>query len=438
MKLEKKDREAIEFLPDALAIAERPLPLWASWGLVGMLVLFTLFFLGALFMKLDVIVVGQGKLIAESPTVQLKPLESSVIRKINVSPGQFVKKGETLATFDPVFSSADINNMEAEVATLEAEVERLEKESASEELVINDQSSPEQRQQKRLFDERKAYYAQRNSYFESEMERLAKSRKSLEENLALQQTRLARFKDIEDMLKSAGKAVAPRDRKEAEISRVQLEAEISDKKNQINVLQTEAEGKKAEWDSFISGWQMEIADNLAKQRKDLITARQQLAKAARRKDYIEMLAPEDAIVHDIARLGSGSAIREGETMFVLTPVNKNLEAEVEIRASDIGKVKPGSRARLKISAWPFQKYGALDGEVRVISRDSFLPESEKGGQPFYKARIDIRIPEKSLLRPEDLLPGMDTQADIRAGKRTLWEYLVHPLTRALSESMREP
>lgn len=434
----KQDKDAIEFLPDALAIAERPLPLWAKWGLLSMLGLFVLLFLWALFMKLDMIVVGQGKLIAESPTVQIKPLESSVIRNINVSPGQFVKKGEVLATFDPVFSDADVHNLEATIALLEAEVERLEAESAGKDLPEPSQETPARRQQKRLFDERKAYYEQRNSYFESEIARLTKSQKSLEENLALQQSRLANFKDIESMLKSAGKAVSPRDIKEAGISRMQLEAEISDKKNQIKVLETEMEGKKAEWDSFKSGWQMEIADNLAKQNKELVTAKQQFAKAERRKDYIEMLAPEDAIVHDIALLGSGSAIREGETMFVLTPVSKNLEAEVEIKASDIGKVKPGSTARLKISAWPFQKYGALDGVVRVISRDSFLPGPEKGGQPFYRARIDIKIPEKSLLRAEDLLPGMDAQADIRAGDRTLWEYLVHPLTRALSESMREP
>ena len=122
-----------------------------------------------------------------------------------------------------------------------------------------------------------------------------------------------------------------------------------------------------------------------------------------------------------------------------------LEAEVSISSQDIGRVAADKEARVKLDAYPFQKFGTAAGTVRTISRDAF-PAPEQGtaaeGQaatPFFKARVPLA---SSLLKapgePVRLLPGMTVSAEIKVGSRTVISYFLYPLLRGLDTAIREP
>jgi hemolysin D len=157
-------------------------------------------------------------------------------------------------------------------------------------------------------------------------------------------------------------------------------------------------------------------------------------------------APADSVVLEVAHVSVGSVVREAETIFVLAPRNSALEAEVNdnVETKDIAEIAVGQLARLKFDSFPLQKFGTGSGRVRVISKDAFSPEPEKGGaahpsRSFYRVRIDIR---NVRLRGEPdktrMIPGITLTAEMNVGNRTVISRFLYPLLRGLDESIREP
>jgi HlyD family secretion protein len=155
---------------------------------------------------------------------------------------------------------------------------------------------------------------------------------------------------------------------------------------------------------------------------------------------VVLTAPVDAVVQDIAKLSQGSIVREAETFFTLVPIGEVLEAEVQIDSQDIGYIKTGAVAHVKIDAFPFQKHGMLDGTLRTISQDAFRRESNStGADAIYGGRVALgKLQLDNMPEHAKLLPGMTLSAEILVGKRSVMSYLLWPLTKAAKESIREP
>jgi HlyD family secretion protein len=148
------------------------------------------------------------------------------------------------------------------------------------------------------------------------------------------------------------------------------------------------------------------------------------------------------MVQDIAKLSQGSVAQAAEKMFTLVPLGTALDAEVQIDSLDVGHVKPGDVAHIKLDAFPFQKHGTLEAKVRTLSEDAFkrdTPNAETGTDAYYVSRIDLGSARLKNMDPHArLLPGMTLTAEIVVGKRTVLSYLLWPLTKGLDEAIREP
>ena len=127
---------------------------------------------------------------------------------------------------------------------------------------------------------------------------------------------------------------------------------------------------------------------------------------------------------------------------------------MDIPAKDIGWVKLGDKARVKLDAFPFQQCGTLDGEVIYISQDAFnkgvqsaeqMENTDDGGKQSkasmgttYQARLKLSGELEGRGKGATLLAGMRLKAEIKVGKRTIINYILNPFVKALSEGMREP
>ena len=149
-------------------------------------------------------------------------------------------------------------------------------------------------------------------------------------------------------------------------------------------------------------------------------------------------------------------MQTGEPLFKLIPVGVPMEVEVEVEGKDVAMIATatqkeiaskelpkGSDVRIKLSSFPYQKHGTLDGAVRTISEGSFekpLPGGGSSGVTTYKARVKILDPEQLERVPANfrLMPGMTATAEIKVGKRKVIEYLLYPLFRYMNEAIREP
>jgi HlyD family secretion protein len=157
------------------------------------------------------------------------------------------------------------------------------------------------------------------------------------------------------------------------------------------------------------------------------------------------------VVLDVARRAVGSVVREAEPLITLVPSHAPLVAEVIVSSSDIGYAAPGDHVILKVDAFPYQRHGFIEGRLLSISEESFSPGSRGAtasgegaampsvGGAVHRARIALTNTKLENL-PENahLIPGMTLSAEIMVGKRSVISYFLHPITRGLGESMREP
>jgi HlyD family secretion protein len=243
-----------------------------------------------------------------------------------------------------------------------------------------------------------------------------------------------------DALMYAQRVTTQKEYVELKLSRMQMEASIEELTNTLQELDHQTQGTISQRDSFIQEWRNGISEQLVKTRRELSSNEQQYKKNQLRVDSLYLQAPCRAMVHEIAAFSTGSAVREAEALITLIPLDGN-ELEVEIRPQDIAKVRIGSQVRIKLNAYPFQKYDTLDGVVRHISEDTFTkqgPADIGQSQTYYRAWVTV----SGKLRNQDanfrLIPGMEATAEIKSGRRRIIEYVIYPLIKALDETAREP
>ena len=136
MNQQPLDPKAVDFQPDAVEIAMRPLPLAARMGILfGVIVFFTAL-IASYVCKVDVIVEGSGKLVSVNQNIVMKPYDRSVIKSIDVKVGQVVKKGQLLISFDPDINKAEEARLCSELANIQAQYSRWQAEFSNKDFVL--------------------------------------------------------------------------------------------------------------------------------------------------------------------------------------------------------------------------------------------------------------------------------------------------------------
>jgi hemolysin D len=218
-----------------------------------------------------------------------------------------------------------------------------------------------------------------------------------------------------------------------------LRGQFNDLKNRESELLHEQSAIMADSQAFTGEWQRKLSEELIQTRRERDDVAERLAKAERRSSLVSLIAPVDAVVLEMAKLSVGSIVKDAEPLVKLVPLNVPLELEVEIAARDIGLIEPGAPVRIKLDAFPFQRHGTLDGDVRTISADAFQRPADQTGGAYYRTRVRLLnthlrdVPENRILGP-----GMVVQAEIKVGTRSVLSYLLYPVIRMLDESIREP
>jgi HlyD family secretion protein len=131
----KCPQEILEYQPDATEIEERPVAGKIRWVLYVILGSLTLGIIGAIIFEVDRIVVAEGSLITTSPTIIVQPLNTAVIRSINVRVGEVVEKDQVLATLDSTFVSSDLSQLTKRRIALESQIRRIRAELTNQSFV---------------------------------------------------------------------------------------------------------------------------------------------------------------------------------------------------------------------------------------------------------------------------------------------------------------
>ncbi|HVI79184.1 MAG TPA: HlyD family type I secretion periplasmic adaptor subunit [Candidatus Acidoferrum sp.] len=434
-----------EFQSDAIEVEERTPPRLARLTLYCVLALILAAVAWAAGSQVDMIVTAQGKLITTKPNLVVQPLETSVIREIHVRAGDVVNRGATLATLDPTFSQADLDQLRTRVAAFDATINRLKAELGDYDFVVGDSGNPDEVLQGKMFQQRRTFYQTHLRNYDAQIASARANLKTSKDEEAVLIRRLETMQSIEAMRSTLmDKEVGSRlNFLLSRDARLEVESNLSRIRGNQADYEHKVEKARADQQVFAEDFRrtayQELVETLAKRN----SAAEELKKVELRRLLIVLTAPADSIVLEVANRTVGSVVREAETLFVLVPRDVPLQAEVNVEGRDIGQVVVGQEARLKFEAFPFQKYGTASGIVRVVSQDTFAPDTKKENAPrmpapYYRVLVDV-VDAKLRLQPErmHMIPGMAVTAELKVGRRSVISYFLYPLLRGLDESIRE-
>lgn len=472
----------VEFQPDAVEIEKRSIPGGARWTLYTVVVMMITTIAWSSWAEVDRIVTAQGKLIPTQPDVIIQTAITTPIRSMHVRFGDQVVAGDVLATLDPTFSEADLKQLKSKQAALETKIARLTAEKDGTDFSVDQHNDdPGWLLQRQVFLERANEYAAKLNEFLAEVEKNEIQRANNKVEIDQQKLTYEDLKEYRDTIKRLVErgSKSSEDMLNRRVQTNQAKTQYITLVSRGRELARESETLAAQKNVYVAQWRSEIVSELASTMQELKQTEEELSKAIRSNELVELKVPDDLpfkkfVVFDVADRSVGSVLRPGDPLFRLVPIDVPLEAEVEIAGRDISKIRTaspleinraiesrtrnqdknrndtsdsdlptGSRVSVKLASFPFQKHGTLEGVVRTVSEGSFEktgPGGSSTGITTFKARIQLLDPVTLDDVPKNfrLMPGMTTTAEIKVGQRRVIDYFLYPLLRYQSESIREP
>ncbi len=369
--------------------------IWATLLMIIILVTW------ASFAKIDQVTRATATVIASARTQEIQAVDEGVLSELLVKEGDDVKKGDLLAILEEERAKAALGNSAVKVAALQARVSRLEAEIFDKPLSFPKevQKYPEYVQNQTELYNRRRQAIQQDVYSLENMLKLAKQELSMNEPL-LQHGDVSKA----DVIKLKRQVA-------------DIEAQITNKRNK---------------------YFEEAQSELTKAQEELQAEQEQLRDRTQVLEEKRLFAPTDGKVNNIAVTTIGGVVRAGETIMQLLPTSSDLVVEAKVKPVDIAYVKEGQKASVKLDAYDFSIFGAMDGEVFYISPDTLMEKTPQGEEPYYRVQIRIEGAQYAA-RSKDIVikPGMTASVDIKAMERTVLSYLTKPITKTLSEGLGE-
>src|SRR6476620_6592381 len=408
----------LEFQQPSTAIINAPIPRSAQgtvWIVASMVV--ALIAIAAV-LPVDQVVTARGIVVSQAPTILVQPLETAIVRSIDVREGQRVRSGDVLARLDPTFAEADLVALEDQANSLEAEVARLRAE-ADGQVFKYDGSDPNWMLQASIFEHRKAQFELKLQNYDQKLKELDSVISRSSSDADGYRERLDVAQNIEDM----------RRKLEASQTGSRLNSLIA-KDNRVEMERALA----SERDAYIRGWKAEASQKLQESSGKAANTRELVTKAKLRRRLVELRSSVDAIVQAVSKVSVGSVMQSGQQFITLVPTDAPLEVEANIAGRDNGFVHVNDPVAIKFDTFPYSQYGMAEGIVGVVSPDAFNAQTEARNptsaipatttsEPFYRSRISIdKMGLHDVPTGFQLVPGMPVTADIKVGRRTVLKY----------------
>ena len=453
--LNPMNREALDFAPAILAIQARPASPLPRVMLYTLLILFVLIVLWTIFGKVDVVAVAQGKLVPQSYLKIVQPAEAGIVKEILVKEGDRVSAGQILMRMDAQLQESDTKMAEAELKQRALQLRRIDAELAGNALLRKPGDDGVQFQQ--LMSQ---YQSHRQAYDDAVAQEQALLSKSNADHRAAQQTQaklqqvLPAYREQEAAWQKlhkdgyAGRLLVL----ERERERIEKEGDLKTQAFAVESLKASIAQSQKRLAQITSNYKQQLHNERVEAQGQWDKLQQEVAKQRHKQTLLELKAPQAGIVKDVATRTIGSVVSPGTILLTLVPIDEPLQAEIMINNDDVGFVHEGQSVKLKLAAYPFQKYGMVDGTVTHVSADASDGQSQgkpnqrnqngtndpTNGQAGYKAIVTLT---KQALTASgktfNLTPGMQVAAEINQGKRTIMEYLLSPVQGVFQEAARE-
>lgn len=431
--------EEIDCLPAGRAVRETPPSRGAVWLGISMLAVAVCALVWSYVGFLDVVAVARGRIVPRDRLQLVQAVDSGVVWRIHVREGSVVRRGQLLLEIDSTVSDADGLRLAGELQEARVHTSRLRALlSGSTRLdVLAAQGSESGILQMQLLENERAEYERR-------LEAAALAVRQRRAAIAVTHANLDRLEVVVDIQTRRAEAFrALLDRQfiatlqflEVEERRVEKVQELAMERRRLE--QEEAALAEAEAHQGVVEAEFRRARlaELVEWEARAAALEQEVVKATRRRAVQQVAAPADGVVQHLAVHTEGAVVAAGEQVLAIVPTTGGIEIEASIDNKDVGFVRVGQPAEIKVDTYPFTRYGTVPGTVVALSPDATARE---GIGLVYAARIQLL---RDVLDvdglPMPLSAGMAVGAEIHLGRRRVIEFFLSPLLKRSWEALRE-
>jgi len=437
--------DEVAFLPAALSLQETPVhpaPRRLAWGLM---ILFVLALVWSIFGEVDIVATAPGRIIVSDRTKVIQPLEASVVKAVLVKDGDKVHAGQVLVELDPTMATADKASVQEQLKAAHSEEQRtqallqlLSKEKLLAQVIsgLEGDMSTKLQLKAQLQAEWQDISAKlskldaESNRRQAEIATVKASIAKLEATVPMAQSREADFTRLVDQGFISSHATQDKTRE-----RVELERDLATQKARLSEAQATAAETEQTKAAYRAETQRQLADRYAQASTKRIQLSADNSKADQRQKQTQLISPVDGTVQQLAIHTTGGVVTSAQQLMVVVPDSTLVTAEVAIANQDIGFVNASQGAEIKLETFSFTKYGTVKATVDNVSADAVT--DEKRGS-FYPAILTLE--KKDMLidgKQIPISPGMNITAEIKTGKRRIIEFLLSPVQKMGSESLRE-
>lgn len=378
-------------------------------GIFSVVILFfvfiVVFVIWAYNSPLEEVTRGQGSVIPSSRDQIVQSIDPGIIQEMRVKEGDIVEKGQVLLVLDDTRSSAILRESQAKVSNLQAISTRLRAEAYGTELAFADHISQE------LQLREKAVYKANQKTLNEAIEGLKNSKSVLDREITITQPMVAK----------------------GVISELEL-LRLKRQSVELGQQMTERQNK----------YRSDASNQLVQIESELAQALENMAMRADPVERSQLKAPLKGIVKNIRINTVGGVVQAGQDILEIVPIDDKLVVQAYISPKDVAFIRTGQDAVVKISAYDYAIYGGIDGKVILISPDTLQDERRPSelklhpDQAYYRVLVETtknNITDKAgnLL---EISPGMTATVDIKTGEKTVFQYLIKPITR-MKQALQE-
>jgi len=409
-----------------------------------LLLVITFFFVIGIFVAdrsmLDEVTRGSGRFIPSGKSQIIQSLEGGLIDEILVREGQTVAKGDVLLRIDDAGATADFGELIQRKLALDIRMARLAAEASSAPEVsfpeqAGDQSASTAFQERMLFQTRRANLESQLNILREQVAQKSKEREELKNSIERLSNRVTLIREEKRLKESSG--VVPR------VQILPLEREINETNREIegtrtSIARVDSEIREIEqrMEEQRFAFKQDVEDQISRSQAELSVIEERLRAAQDRVTRTDLRSPVDGVISSISVNTIGGVIGPGAEILEIVPLTEGLLVEARVRPQDIAFIAPGQHAKVRVTAYDFSIYGAMEGEVERVGADSRTDEAT--GDVYFP--VTVRTNENALTHQDQTLPvkpGMVATVDVLTGQKSILDYVLKPLRKARYESMSE-
>jgi len=371
----------------------------------------------------------------------IQSLSGGKILRVLVQEGQIVDKGQPIANIDQSVSEGDIRQLEVKRNDIIMRIERLRalQEQREPDFGENGNRYPGMaREQRDLYQSQLALMTSKLSEIDEQMTAKEADMDSAIKQRAFLDLQVSTIdKEVVMFTSAVKRGLSPRAElleKEETLAELKKEREalVGRKLTAEKELLSLQEKRKAMEYELHTGYRQEsseLVEQLREVEEQLLQANATLGQNA-------LVAQEAGIIKSLPNAKVGAVIQPGGVVAELVPSDQPLIVEVRVSPRDIGFVAVGQQVLIKVDAYDYSRFGAVEGEVVRVSPATF--KDERTGEPYFKAVIEpkstyVGLEEKG----RQIKVGMTVEADITTGHKTIFQYLLKPVYTTVDTALTE-